>query len=216
VTLKNEIMVDLETLDTSARAAIVSIGAVKFSLEDTIEHVGAIEPVDCFYRVVELDSSLRSGLEMSAKTIEWWMQQGERARSIFFNTTSKQPLPSSLLDFTKFCLGEAYLSTDGPAINMWGNGSDFDCAILAEAYTKTFIKKPWKFSNSRDYRTLKDFAKRFNPRVRHTLSSDKDMVVHNALEDAKKQTLLAQRYWRVIRGRPNNTDVGSPSTDDTQ
>ncbi len=61
---------------------------------------------------------------------------------------------------------------------MWGNGADFDNAILAHCYSRLGRPAPWKFWNSRCYRTLKSFSPVRGKRIG---------VHHHALDDAKTQ-----------------------------
>ena len=67
---KNNIMVDLETMATHPNAAIVAIGAVRF-MEDL---------QDSFYQEVDLQSSIRAGLDVDGATVNWWLMQEEAAR----------------------------------------------------------------------------------------------------------------------------------------
>src|SRR4051794_11270840 len=68
-----EVMVDLETMGLDPDAAIVAIGATKFTLGE--------EPVSTFYANVDLGDCLSLGLTVSASTIMWWLQQEHAARA---------------------------------------------------------------------------------------------------------------------------------------
>ena len=61
------VMIDLETMSTESNAAICSIGAVKFTLEEGI--------VDTFYCTVDAADCKAHGLVISADTIRWWSTQ---------------------------------------------------------------------------------------------------------------------------------------------
>lgn len=61
-----DVMVDTETLATTADAVIVSIGAVKFDIStDEIGDEG-------FYALVEMEHQARER-RISQQTLQWWM-----------------------------------------------------------------------------------------------------------------------------------------------
>jgi len=69
--MTERIMVDIETLGTDPGAAIVSIGAVRFST--TNDAAGAIEAE--FFESVALESCDAYGLDIDGSTVEWWLGQ---------------------------------------------------------------------------------------------------------------------------------------------
>jgi exodeoxyribonuclease VIII len=197
--LKFDVMVDLETMSTASNAAIISIGAVRFDLEEYLANTSAIDEKDCFYRVIPLSESVIYGLKTDARTIEWWMQQSDAARDIFTDKTVRDNLPNALSEFHDF-IWYAGSFNYPPFVNIWGNGATFDNVILSNAFKACDLRTPWKYNADRDLRTLKDLAQRVQPRVRNTINEE-GSIYHNALHDAKRQVLLAQRYWRMLSGR---------------
>lgn len=67
-------MIDLETLSSSPRAAIIQIGATIFD-EETIftKHKATID----------IEDAMKYG-EVSASTLKWWLRQSEAARDSAF------------------------------------------------------------------------------------------------------------------------------------
>lgn len=61
-------MIDIETLDTSREAKILSIGAVKF---DTVNGIHE----DRFYKEVDTESGPNKDRKESQDTIDWWKRQ---------------------------------------------------------------------------------------------------------------------------------------------
>jgi hypothetical protein len=155
------IMIDLETLGQSANAAIVSIGAVEI-IDNTLTGRE-------FYRVIDLNSCLRAGLAIEADTLRWWMRQSDAARAVFSDDNS-DGIVVTLKEFAHWLPSDALI---------WGNGSDFDNAILANAYRACALDVPWKFWNNRCYRTLKNQY----PDIKLTRTG----THHNALDDARTQ-----------------------------
>ena len=156
-------MLDLETYGTGANSALLAVGAVKF--DPTTNEVG-----DSFYCVVDKQSCLDLGLEIDAATEEWWSKQSPEAKTVLGEVG--EPLREVLLKFGAFC---------GEHAAMWGNGSDFDNAILASAYRKTKIEQPWKYFNNRCYRTMKSMFP--------TIKMKRVGVHHNAVDDARSQAI---------------------------
>lgn len=148
---KIHIMVDIETYDTKPTALILSIGACVIT-----------DPVQSYYR--ELDPTTQIWRTVSDSTREWW---------------SKQPMPvpigpysihAALTDFS------GWLQDLKKEPVIWCKGTDFDVAILTNAYGQLHLPIPWKYNNIRDCRTVFKIAE-WKPRK----------AAHNALQDAKDQ-----------------------------
>ena len=157
-------MLDLETLDTASTGIILSVGAVMF--DET--GLGST-----FYSTVDVQSSVDAGLTMSGSTLLWWMKQSKEARQALF--TNPSPLVDVLERFTDWLCE----NSDPETVKVWGNGADFDNAMLQHAYTKVDKPIPWKFWNNRCYRTV--------CAVLSAKQRKQEGVYHNALDDAMSQ-----------------------------
>lgn len=173
VTGFNDVMVDLETMGTRPGSVIVSLGAIEF--DPNTARLGRT-----FYQTCSIASSVDVGLAMDPQTVSWWLGQSEDARKELID--AKGDLKSTLLDFSRW-LG----STE---TKMWGCGSDFDNALLAEAYNRAGEAVPWKFWNNRCYRTMKSLF----PKVK----LEREGTHHNALDDAIYQAKHLQLIMREI------------------
>jgi hypothetical protein len=170
------IMVDLETMGTTASAVILSIGAVRFDLEsDKIDGNG-------FYASVSIESNLDLGRRIQEDTLLWWLKQPAAALNVFHE--EKVELSSALEDFSD------WISTDDHF--MWSNGADFDLPMLAHAYSQVGIEAPWKFWNNRCFRTYKNLPGAKNIRI------DATGVKHNALSDAYQQAQTVQAIHKAL------------------
>ena len=153
---------DLETLGTRPGDTILSIGACMFTIEGGVEAT--------FYTTISQASSKEAGLRAQKSTIEWWAKQSEVARAAAFK--GEETLESALRGFSEWL---------PPDTLIYGNGANFDNAILAAAYRAVKMEPPWKFWMDRCYRTLAAmFLDKNVPRVG---------THHNALDDAKTQAL---------------------------
>ncbi len=168
---QKNIMVDLETVGKSSNAAIIAIGACYFDFNGT---------GDRFSAIVDLGSSMSHGLTIDAPAIKWWMKQSDEARSQF-NSPAVSTLKSSLRSFAEFC---------DPDTIVWGNGSDFDNVILANAFRECDLEIPWKFYNNRCFRTLKNSF---------VVEAPERTGKHSALSDAVWQAEHAVRIFQKFR-----------------
>lgn len=181
----NNIMLDLETLDTTPTAVVTSIGAVAFDPESSA--IG-----DKFY--VELTDDLaiqqRHGRTISGDTVKWWMQQDVMAKRIFTepdtqNETARVSTQVGLHEFARFIE-----SHGGRDVQLWGNGADFDNIILGSLYEAFHGKKPWSYSRNRCFRTMKNLC----PNVKVARQG----THHNALDDAITQAVHLQEIMKCL------------------
>lgn len=168
-------MIDIETLGTGSNSVILSIGAVEFDPDS--DDIG-----EGFHVLVNIDSCLNKGLIVSGSTLCWWMTQSEEARNIFNRQSESLHLASALLALRQYMLGKSAIPI------VWANGTDFDLAILQNAYSKVDIEQPWSYYNGRDYRTIKAML----PKKTFDKLRVKPEVAHDAYHDALAQARTLQ------------------------
>lgn len=169
----NHVMLDLETLGTRPGDIILSIGAVWFTPDG--------EEKSTFYCTINKDSSREAGLRAQKSTLEWWSKQAPEAQAAAFK--GELSLESALKQFTMWLpLGENTL--------IYGNGANFDNALLAAAYRAKSMEQPWKFWNDRCYRTISSMF------MTQRSKTERVGTYHNALDDAKTQ---AQRLCLMVK-----------------
>ena len=173
-----DVMVDLETLGRRPGCAVLSIGAVAFDPK-------ACKLGEEFYVVVSIESCRGAGLHVDPETLTWWEGQSDEAREVIklAGHVNTETLSAALMMLAE------YLAKFGNNVRVWGNGSDFDNAILAVCYGQLGLELPWEFWNNRCYRTLKSLR----PGVRMV---KREGVRHNALDDARSQALHAIELLR--------------------
>lgn len=163
------VMIDLETLGTQPGSVILSVGAVLFDPTKP--------PSECIgnelYMVIGKKSCEEFGLTTSKDTLEWWEKQSPEARKVLDEAAcSENDLRAVMSRLSQFIPAGA---------KVWSNGANFDQPLLDVAYHKCGISLPWKYWNSRCYRTilaLHPGEKSVRPPT---------VCAHNALEDAKWQ-----------------------------
>lgn len=182
----NHCMVDLETLGNKPGCSIMSIGAVMF--DEVSGELG-----DAFYVTVNRASCKSFGLKEDADTLEWWSKQSKDAQMILQEVSvSGVSLHTALALFTDYLTGTQYhhwMYSDDMSepkskmmdrLTIWGNGADFDNAILQVAYSAAgWREPPWKFWHNRCYRTLKS--------LHPSIKLKREGTHHNALDDARTQ-----------------------------
>jgi DNA polymerase III epsilon subunit-like protein len=120
-------MLDIETLDTTPQAKILSLGAVD------------VYGLDTYY--VEFDH-YQYGRTASESTRLWWVEQ------CISQPNGNIDLKKGLMDFAEWYQAKGFTE-------VWCKGSDFDFVILSDAYLAiTKGKAPWEYHQVRDLRTL--------------------------------------------------------------
>lgn len=192
-----DIMVDLETLDVSPRAVILSVGAVAFNI-DEVESVrdflhGENRQQRSFAQRISLDGQLPERT-VTNSTFQWWMKQSEAARDALCGEANS--LFASLSDF-KTWVREVSGGNDKGKVRLWGNGAAFDNAILRDAYALLHEEHPIPFRNDMCYRTVKAMLHPGKVEV-----EDAELLIaHNARHDAIYQAVVLQKIWAQHKAR---------------
>lgn len=184
-----DVMVDIETMGTSSRAAIVSIGAVAFDRlsNDLLSNLEP-DPTSSFSCNVNLQTSLNAGLEVDGKTIYWWLQQSDDARkAITLSDEGKLDLKNVLSSFNKWITNLNYTSE---LEYIWNLPSTFDLVILQSAYRAVGSRPAWSHTQEMCMRTLLKLHPSIQP-------SPYRLNKHNALWDAFYQAASVQRCFNI-------------------
>jgi hypothetical protein len=186
----NHVMLDLETLGTTADAVVLSIGAVRF--DPSSDRLGD-RPEDKFYGSVSIDSQLQLGRRIQEDTLLWWIQQSPEARQVFFEP--KKTLEAVLLDLADWIsvIPEANLE-------VWAKPAKFDIAILEHAYQQHDIDVPWPHWASN---CLTSFKKRMCEICVDVPKQPAPEIAHNALHDAIAQARYVQALTSLRNTRLN-------------
>lgn len=130
------------------------------------------------------------GRRPTASTILWWLQQGDEARKqVRQRCESSGDFDAALLAFA------AWIKSLPDTVYVWGNGANFDIAILEQAYLDRGIHTPWGYRNVRCFRTvMAEFG----------LDTDwvKPLLAHDALADAEAQARTLQNCYARMQKAP--------------
>jgi len=171
--MAKHLMIDMETLAVSPRAAVLSLGAVHFDpYSDTI--------YDELYFKISLDDQDTLGREIDPDTIDWWAKQDPNIMEEAFSPEGRLPLSTAIDQFQKFAWG---------CEKFWSHGATFDLVILEDIYRQLKRPFPWKYWQLRDTRTLFDLG--WDPEM----SKENK---HDALADARRQAQGVQNIMKKL------------------
>ena len=167
-------MIDLETLDVTPNATILTVGGVKF------DPTTYVEPYSEFYFKLDIDA--QSSRKVNDSTVAWWSTQDKKVQEEAFSEHDRTH-PKQFLDhLPKWMVGVDVL---------WGHGYGFDITIIEDMLRYYAKPIPWQFWQVRDSRTLFSLAKN-DPRK--SMQSD----LHNALADAYFQAKGVQMVYKEL------------------
>jgi DNA polymerase III epsilon subunit-like protein len=173
-----DLMIDLETLDVTPTASILTIGAVRFEpFGDEINESTCTK----LYIKVDLDSCDRYGGTVSPSTIDWWASQSKEAQDEAFDPTGRVPIEEAMNQLYKFAWG---------AKRVWSHGATFDIPICEFYFRKVGKAIPWQFWEARCTRTIFDIG--INP-------NRPPVLKHHALEDAWNQAVGVQNVFKALQ-----------------
>jgi hypothetical protein len=176
--MKTDVMIDLETLDITPTASVLTIGAVRFDpFGDDVK-----DPTcDKLYVRVDLDSCENIGCTINPATVDWWSRQSQAAQYEAFDPQNRISVQDAMNRLYKFCWG---------AKRVWSHGAGFDIIICENLFRRVGKAIPWTFWQVRDTRTIFDLG--IDPQRPPVLK-------HHALEDAWNQAVGVQNVLKSLR-----------------
>ena len=168
-------MVDIETLDTEVTAVVLSIGMVIYDpLTITRD---SLDSCPTLYYPLDIQPQLERGRTIGGDTVVWWSRQSAEARGVF----TEQPRVSPI-----YVLSEIVNTLSRYQVqHVWGNGVDFDNAIISSLAKSFGAIKPLNYKHNRCFRTLKAMLKQHIPEEATVPMG----THHNALDDAVYQAV---------------------------
>ena len=176
----SSLMVDLETLGTGPNAPIIQSGAVAFDLEQGTVAMSHLN----------VDIYPHEDTRADFSTVQWWMNQSEKARDSVFNPEERETEKNGVL-----CLSDYINAFCKEDFTIWAMPPIFDVAKLEAAYARNDMEVPWKYNSSRCLRTLSEMAG----------ATREDRVVpsipHVAGLDAEAQAKSAVKFYQMLKGK---------------
>lgn len=172
--MKNNFMIDLETLGTDYDSAIIEIAAAQFDIT-TGEIIKEV--------VLDINPSEWNKRTFSGDTLCFWMECGnEPAKKRIFSTDGHAiPLDEALDRLSGFLLPDG---TNREDLVVWCEGTDFDIPLLKSAYGESGT--PWLYHNVRDVRTVASLS----PSIKEQYDKEFAGTEHSAIDDCRRQVMV--------------------------
>jgi len=179
--MANDIMIDIESLNTTPNCVILTIGAVRFDPKGS----GVVERLEL--RPTIEDQTGIYGRTINEDTLRWWGEQSPEAIEEAMGDWGREPFDVCMEKLYKFCWNRRAV---------WSNGAGFDCVVMEDAWRQVSDKPnpiPWPFWSVRDTRTLYEVAG-------VKLKDGGHVTSHKAVEDAERQAIVVQKaYTKLIK-----------------
>jgi hypothetical protein len=186
-----ELMIDLETLATTAKSVVLSIGILPFDDKGPRMDMGRT-----YYPSFCQQTDDRGGerpREISLGTLQFWaMQSGEAAAGVFVPESQRLLVHQVAADL------HDYVTQKVRPTSVWANGDLFDLGILDDLFGWG-DDRPWKYDAPSDLRTL---MKELYPLGWMRPEPKADHVQHDALYDCRYQVeclLSARQFIRTMQ-----------------
>jgi hypothetical protein len=116
--MKDQVMLDFETLGTTPDSVVVSLGAVRFTID------GIKEKHEWHFN---LNQQLKAKRAVSGDTLIWWMAQGPEAKAVFER--------SSKTGMAVGAFAQEFAAWLAPLdVRMWGNGATYQAERMIDFF----------------------------------------------------------------------------------
>lgn len=184
------LMLDLETLDLGPRAVLTQVALIAFPLDDPDTELRRID------QDLPVQPQITLGRIMSFNTVQWWMQQEDKARARFIENTGNDM--EELLAFVRSIhrkIGEVIQQAGGKQnIELWAKGPQFDVVNLETLFVDCGLEIPWSYNSVMDLRTTMKLAG-----VRTEDVDSTGIVPHVAISDCKFQIRCYAEAMKHLR-----------------
>ena len=176
--MANDIMVDIESLDTCPDCVILTIGAVRFDPKGN----GVVERLELRPTIEE--QTEKYNRKINEGTLAWWSQQSTEAIEEAMGDKNRMSFKGCMEILYKFCWNRRAV---------WSNGAGFDVVAMESAWRNLDMKIPWPYYTVRDTRTLFEVAG-------VSLKDGGHVTSHKCVEDAEHQAIVVQQaYMKIIK-----------------
>lgn len=178
ITMANDIMIDIESLDTSPNCVILTIGAVRFDPKG----MGVVERLELRPTIDEQTEQFNRVI--NEDTLRWWSEQSPEALDEAMGDRDRLPFKDCMEALYKFCWNRRAV---------WSNGASFDIVAMESAWRNLGMRIPWPYYTVRDTRTLYEIAGVSLKDKKYGTST-----THKAVEDAEHQAIVVQDAYRKL------------------
>lgn len=173
-----DIMIDIESLDTSPNCVILTIGAVRFDPKG----MGVVEKLELRPTIDE--QTEKYNRVINEDTLRWWSEQSPEALEEALGDRGRISFRECMETLYKFCWNRRAV---------WSNGAGFDIVAMESAWRNLDMRIPWPYYTVRDTRTLYEIAG-----VSLKDAKYKTRTTHKAVEDAEHQAIVVQDAYKKL------------------
>jgi len=211
-----DVTIDLETLALSTNAAIVQIAAIPWNRQDPTDPF--LSSVPNFEGYVDVRSCVMAGFDIEPKTARWWSAADKEVQTAVL-TPPAFPLKDVLENLVRW-IEDCKETCNAKTVCLWAQGSDFDIALLRNAFGRYELNFPVDRAFFRDSRTfiLEFGAYAFFPndplcgvqcaeQVYKKLPEQTNVkkATHNAIYDAQRTTW---QVWNILKKLQHLSNLG--------
>jgi hypothetical protein len=178
IKMANDIMIDIESLDTSPNCVILTIGAVRFDPRG----MGIVERLELRPTIDE--QTEKYNRVINEDTLRWWGEQSPEALDEAMGDRDRVSFNDCMEALYKFCWNRRAV---------WSNGASFDIVAMESAWRNLGMRIPWPYYTVRDTRTLYEIA---GVSLKDKKYGSK--TTHKAVEDAEHQAIVVQDAYRNL------------------
>ncbi|NCB95306.1 MAG: hypothetical protein EOM35_02380 [Negativicutes bacterium] len=188
LTVKDNLMIDIETLSTAANAHILSIGICSFTLEKGAATNWGLKET---YRLGLIDQ----GRKIDTDTLAFWLKQPKK---LFKKQCEPEiSLPDALKELSNDLELVKKMSFDGvneQKQNIWCNGASFDFTILRDAFAQYGIPLPWKYYQENCMRSIKAL---FNSHIEGQIKQEVEERLKSKGFELENHDALSDAIWQA-------------------
>lgn len=194
--MTNNVIIDLETIDTVYGGGILSLGIIVFDFDE----IRTFDELIAQGREFKLDirDQLENGYTTSQSTMEWWAKQGVEAQRVLAPSADDikvADLPA-LIDDTIMTLVDKE--------TCWYARGHMDINMLSAIYDRNGRRDDysWSYWMPRDVRTAVQWSVGARRGYIDLPEGSTDgMIAHNALHDCARDVLIMQRALHIATGK---------------
>ena len=173
-----DIMIDIESLNTTPDCVILTIGAVLFDPRGQ----GIVSKIEI--RPTIEDQTEIYNRSVNDATLNWWSEQSPEAIEEALGDQNRVSFREAMKQLSAFCWNHG---------KPWSHGAPFDIVVMEHAWRQLGKIPPWSFGNVRDTRTLFDITG-------VNLRDGNHITTHKAVEDAERQAIVVQQaYMKLMK-----------------
>lgn len=173
-------MIDIETLDITPTAAVLTVGACKF------DPYSSREPTHKQLWLPEIELQLSAGRTASDETLAWWSKQDKHIREATFTEDGRMPLEQFFAELNKYLVGIK---------KIWCQGPQFDMVIIDNLFNQFEHHRNWAHWQIMDCRTIFNMMPK-DPR------KEVQQNLHSADNDAYWQAVCVQKTYKAFGIKP--------------